>query len=105
MENVVVDAIGDIKKVQNLFLPFFVFGTAIAIYCSGYLKSNNMLVHRRNIQTYSSYDANAKWELKYYWDDDATIECRYFASSEDAEEYAENEGYPIGSYTIVPNKR
>ena len=46
----------------------------------------------------------AKWELKYYWDDGATIECRYFNTKKEAEAYAEAEGYPMESYSIVPNK-
>ena len=46
----------------------------------------------------------AKWELKYYWDDGATIECRYFNTKKEAKAYAEAEGYPMESYLIVPNK-
>ena len=29
-----------------------------------------------------------KWELKYYWDDGVTIECRYFNTKKEAEAYA-----------------
>ena len=46
----------------------------------------------------------AKWELKYYWDDGVTIECRYFNTIKEAEAYAEAEGYPMENYSIVPNK-
>ena len=45
-----------------------------------------------------------KWELKYYWEDGVTIECRYFDTMKEAEAYAEAEGYPMESYSIVPNK-
>ena len=43
------------------------------------------------------------WELKYYWEDGVTIECRYFSTKEKAETYAENEGYPTDSFVIVKN--
>ena len=52
----------------------------------------------------SSYDANAKWELKIYWEDGVTIECRYFATMKEAEAYAIAEGVPMENYSIVPNK-
>lgn len=63
-----------------------------------------MLVKGRTIQMYSSTDANAKWELKIYWEDGVTVECRYFATMADAEDYAEQEGIPAENYSIVPNK-
>ena len=63
-----------------------------------------MLVHHKAIQMYSSYDDNAKWELKIYWEDGVTVECRYFATMTDAEDYAEQEGIPAENYSIVPNK-
>lgn len=63
-----------------------------------------MLVKGRTIQMYSSYDDNAKWELKIYWEDGVTIECRYFATMADAEDYAEQEGILAENYSIVPNK-
>jgi len=53
---------------------------------------------------YSGDDTRGKWELKYYWQDGATVECRYFASMKDAEAYAEEEGLPIEDYSIVPHK-
>lgn len=45
-----------------------------------------------------------KWELKYYWEDGITVEYRYFDTMKEAEAYAKKEGYPIESYSIVPNK-
>lgn len=38
--------------------------------------------------------ARGKYELHIYWDDDATIECRYFDKREDAETYAKRNGCP-----------
>ena len=29
-----------------------------------------------------------EWELKHYWDDGVTIECRYFSTKKEAEEFA-----------------
>lgn len=49
-----------------------------------------------------STDKNAKWELKIYWEDGVTIECRYFPTYEMAERYANSEG--CEDYDIVPNK-
>lgn len=63
-----------------------------------------MLVHHKKIKTYQSWHDKAKWELKYYWEDGVTVECRYFATMKDAEAYAEQEGYPMEDYSIVPNK-
>ena len=40
----------------------------------------------------------AKWELRYYWDDGVTIECRYFNTIKEAEDYQ------MEDYSIVPNK-
>ncbi len=51
----------------------------------------------------SSYDANAKWELKIYWEDGATIECRYFGTMKEAEAYAESEGIAKEDYSVVPH--
>jgi len=39
------------------------------------------------------------YELKIYWDDDCTVECRYFNSKSAAKEYAERNGYV--NYKIV----
>ena len=39
------------------------------------------------------------WELKNYWEDGVTIECRYFPTKEAAEAFAEHEGYV--DYKIV----
>lgn len=36
------------------------------------------LVHHRNIPFFTSWDALAKYELKNYWEDGCTVECRYF---------------------------
>lgn len=35
---------------------------------------------------------HGKYELKIYWDDGVTVECRYFLSIEDAKYYAERNG-------------
>ena len=40
-----------------------------------------------------------KSELKIYWDDDVTIECRYFPSIRQAKSYAKTNG--ISNYKIV----
>jgi len=44
---------------------------------------------------------HGKYELKIYWDDGITVECRYFMTVEDARDYAERNG--VGDYAIVPN--
>ena len=54
---------------------------------------------------YSGDDTRAKWELKYYWEDGATVECRYFARMKEAKAYAESEGIPEEDYSIVPHNR
>lgn len=54
---------------------------------------------------YSGDDTRAKWELKCYWQDDVTVECRYFATMKEAKAYAESEGYAEEDYSIVPNKK
>lgn len=36
---------------------------------------------------------NRKWTLHNYWDDDVTIECRYFSTKKDAEIFAKSNGY------------
>lgn len=51
------------------------------------------------VRQYDSF--SGKWELKNYWEDGCTIECRYFATKKDAKQYAINEGYV--NYKIVPN--
>ena len=38
-------------------------------------------------------------KLKIYWDDDFTIECRYFFTKEDALQYVKKEG--ITKYKIT----
>lgn len=53
---------------------------------------------------FSGDDTRAKWELKYYWQDGVTVECRYFARMKDAKAYAESEGIPEEDYSIVPHK-
>lgn len=47
------------------------------------------------------YSRHGKYELKIYWDDGITVECRYFITVEDAQYYAERNG--VGDYVIVPN--
>lgn len=37
--------------------------------------------------------------LHIYWDDDITIECRYFETMKDAEQFANNNG--IENYAIT----
>lgn len=39
------------------------------------------------------------YELHIYWDDDVTVECRYFPTKNKAEEYAKTNG--IGNYLIT----
>lgn len=53
---------------------------------------------------YSGDDTRAKWELKYYWPDGVTIECRYFATQREAQNFALNEGYHKEHYVIQRNK-
>lgn len=45
--------------------------------------------------------AKAKYiyELHIYWDDDVTVECRYFPTKNKAEEYAKANG--ISNYRIT----
>lgn len=38
------------------------------------------------------------WTLHIYWDDDVTIECRYFWSRKEAKAYAEQNG--VENYKI-----
>lgn len=45
---------------------------------------------------------HGRYELKIYWDDGITVECRYFLTVKDAQDYAEHNG--VGEYIIVPNK-
>lgn len=42
---------------------------------------------------------NNTWELKIYWDDNCTVECRYFPTKKEALKYAKDNG--IDNYTIV----
>ncbi len=44
---------------------------------------------------------HGRYELKIYWGDGITVECRYFMTVEDAQDYAERNG--VGDYVIVPN--
>ena len=44
---------------------------------------------------------HGKYELKIYWCDGITVECRYFMTVEDAEYYAKRNG--VLDYVIVPN--
>lgn len=44
---------------------------------------------------------HGKYELKIYWGDGMTVECRYFMTVEDAQDYAERNG--VLEYVIVPN--
>ena len=44
---------------------------------------------------------HGKYELKIYWDDGITVECRYFMTEEDAQDYVERND--IWDYVIVPN--
>ena len=44
---------------------------------------------------------NHTYELKIYWEDGVTIECRYFSTYRAAKEYAEREG--CVNYKIVKN--
>ena len=54
---------------------------------------------------YSGDDTRAKWELKYYLDDDhSTSQCRYFATMKEAQAFAESESYAPEDFSIVPNK-
>ena len=53
---------------------------------------------------YSGDDTRAKWELKYYWKDGVTVECRYFATQREAQNFALSEGYHKENYVICRNK-
>jgi len=44
---------------------------------------------------------HGKYELKIYWEDGITVECRYFITEEDAQDYVERND--IWDYVIVPN--
>lgn len=44
---------------------------------------------------------HGKYELKIYWCDGITVECRYFMTMEDAEYYVKRNG--VLEYVIVPN--
>ena len=43
------------------------------------------------------------YELHIYWDDDVTVECRYFPTKNKAEEYAKANG--IGNYRITREEK
>lgn len=64
-----------------------------------------MKIRQNHFTLYSGNDARAKWELKYYWEDGVTVECRYFATMKEAEAYAQSEGYPEEDYAIVPIRK
>lgn len=34
-----------------------------------------------------------KYELKNYWEDGITVECRYFPTQDEAEKFAKDNGY------------
>lgn len=61
-----------------------------------------MFTKQNGIYLYSGDDTRAKWELKYYWEDGVTVECRYFRTRKSAQDFARIEGYPKKSYKIVP---
>lgn len=44
---------------------------------------------------------HGKYELKIYWGDGMTVECRYFMTLEDAQNYVKRNG--VWNYVIVPN--
>jgi len=44
---------------------------------------------------------HGKYELRIYWEDGITVECRYFISLKDAQDYVEQNG--IKTYIIAPN--
>lgn len=54
---------------------------------------------------YSGDDTRAKWELKHYWEDGSTVECRYFATQREAQRFALAEGYLRQNYVIQRNKQ
>lgn len=63
-----------------------------------------MIVKVGKFTMYSGDDTRGKWELKYYWQDGVTVECRYFARMKEAKAYAESEGIPEEDYSIVPHR-
>ena len=40
------------------------------------------------------------YTLHIYWDDDVTIECRYFRTKKEAKQYAIDNGIPKSKYII-----
>lgn len=45
---------------------------------------------------------HGRYELKIYWADGMTVECRYFLTVEDAQDYVKHNG--VCEYVIVPNE-
>lgn len=41
-----------------------------------------------------------RYMLKIYWSDDITVECRYFSTKYDAEDYAKHN--VVDKYVLVP---
>ena len=42
---------------------------------------------------------HGRYELKIYWEDGVTVECRYFITEEDAQDYVKQNG--VEDYVIV----
>ena len=63
-----------------------------------------MKINYYGFTLYSGDDTRAKWVLKYYWQDGATVECRYFATQREAQRFALHEGYRKENYIIARNK-
>lgn len=63
-----------------------------------------MKIQHRGFTCYTGDDTRGKWELKHYWMDGATIECRYFGTMKEAKRFAESEGWEEEDYSIVPHK-
>jgi hypothetical protein len=63
-----------------------------------------MKINYYGFTLYSGDDTRAKWVLKYYWQDEATVECRYFATQREAQRFALHEGYHKEHYIIARNK-
>ena len=63
-----------------------------------------MKINYMGFVLYSSDDTRAKWELKHYWQDGVTVECRYFSTQKEAQRFALNNGYLRENYVICRNK-
>ena len=63
-----------------------------------------MKINYYGFTLYSGDDTRAKWVLKYYWQDGATVECRYFATQREAQRFALHEDYHKEHYIIARNK-